>query len=66
MKPSDTELDTIFQQKMLDINLNSTQTYIHQTSTNTDIKDIRLASLQIQANPSSSEDGNTTTSTKPY
>ena len=63
MKPSDTELDTIFQQQMHDINLNSTQTYIHQTSTNTDIKDIRLASLHIQANPSSSEGENTTTPT---
>ena len=61
MKPSDNDLDTIFHQHMQDINLNPTQTYTHQTSTNTDIKDIILARLHIQTNPSSSVDDNTNT-----
>ena len=63
MKPSDTELDTLFQLKMNDINLNTTQSHIHQTSTNSDITDIRFASLQIQDDSSSSVEENTTTTT---
>ena len=63
MKPSDNDLDTILNQQMQDINLNTTQTYTHQTLTNIDIIDIRLARLHIQTNPSSSEDDNTNTPT---
>ena len=63
MKPSDNDLDTILNQKMQDINLNTTQTYTHQTLTNIDITDIRLARLHIQKNPFSSEDDNTNTPT---
>ena len=63
MKPSDNDLDTILNQQMQDINLNTTQTYTHQTLTNIDITDIRLARLHIQTNPSSSEDDNTNTPT---
>ena len=48
---------------MQDINLNTTQNYTHQTLTNIDIIDIRLARLHIQTNPSSSEDDNTKTPT---
>ena len=61
MKPSDNDLDTILNQQMQDINLNTTQTYTHQTLTNIDITDIRLARLNIQTNSSSSEDDNTNT-----
>ena len=61
MKPSDNDLDTILNQQMQDINLNTTQTYTHQTLTNIDITDIRLARLHIQTNPYSSEDDNKNT-----
>ena len=54
MKHSNTELDTIFQLQMNDINLNTTQSHIHQTSKNSDITDIRFTNLQIQDDSSSS------------
>ena len=63
MKPSDNDLDTILNQQMQDINLNTTQTYTHQTLTNIDISDIRLARLNIQTNFSSSEDDTKNTPT---
>ena len=63
MKPSDTELDTIFKLQMNEINLNTTQSHIHQTSTNSNITDIIFASLQIQDDSSSSAEENTTTTT---
>ena len=58
MKPSDIEPDTIFQLQMNNINLNTTQ-----SSINSDITDIRIASLQIQDEFSSSTEENTTTTT---
>ena len=61
MKPSDNDLDTISHQQMKDINLHTTQTYTHQTSTNTDINEIRQARLHIQTKSSSSDDDNTNT-----
>ena len=61
MKPSDNDLDTIFHQQMQDINLHPTQIYTHQTSTNTDINEIRQARLHIQTKPSLSDDDNTNT-----
>ena len=61
MKPSNTELDTTRQSQTNDIKINSTQSNTHIQSTNSDINDIRFGSLQINDNPSSLEDENTTT-----
>ena len=58
MKPSDIEPDTTFQLQMNNINLNTTQ-----SSINSDNTDIRVASLQIQDEFSSSAEENTTTTT---
>ena len=58
MKPSDTEFDTKLNSKINDINLKPKQSNTHIKSTNRDINDIILASLQIRNNTPSTDDDN--------
>ena len=60
MKPSDSEYDTKLNTKKTDINLDPLYLPEKDTTTNSDINDIRLGSLEIRDYIQSSNDDRTT------